>query len=52
MAHEYFFSFAEMEYNDITRKFEITISLTTHDLEKIYEKKGGETIDLAKYEIN
>jgi len=52
MAHEYFFSFAEMEYNDITRKFEITISLTTHDLEKLYEKKGGETIDLTTYEVN
>ena len=52
VAHEYFFSFAEMEYNDITRKFEITISLTTHDLEKVYEKKGEETINLSKYEAN
>lgn len=48
-AHEYFFSFAEMEYNDITRKFEITITATTHDIEKRYEKEMNERIDLEKY---
>ncbi len=46
-AHEYFFSFAEMEYNDVTRKFEITITATTHDLEKLYEKRTNQRIDLS-----
>ena len=44
MAHEYFFSFAEMEYNDVTRKFEITITATTHDIEKLYEKRMNEKV--------
>ena len=33
-AHQYFFSFAEVEYNDVTEKFEATITATTHDLER------------------
>lgn len=49
-AHEYFFSFAEMEYNDVTRKFEITITATTHDIEKLYEKQINEKIDLTLYD--
>jgi len=52
MAHEYFFSFAEMEYNDVTRKFEITITATTHDIEKLYEKRMNEKVDLSLYEKN
>lgn len=51
-SHEYFFAFAEMEYNDITRKFEITISVTTHDLEKVYEKNNDVKLNLQEYESN
>lgn len=51
-AHEYFFSFAEMEYNDVTRKFEITITATTHDIEKLYEKRMNEKVDLSIYDKN
>lgn len=50
LAHEYFFSFAEMEYNDITRKFEVTIIATTHDLEKYFEKEKSENINLTVFE--
>ena len=32
-AHEYYFAFAEVGYNDITEKFEATLSVSTHDLE-------------------
>ena len=49
-AHEYFFSFAEMEYNDVTQKFEITITATTHDIEKLYEKRMNENVDLSTYD--
>ena len=49
-AHEYFFSFAEMEYNDVTRKFEITITAATHDIEKLFEKQMNEKVDLSNYE--
>lgn len=33
-GHNYFFAFAEVEYNDLTQKFEATISATAHDVEK------------------
>jgi hypothetical protein len=39
-AHEYFFSFAEMEYNDISQRVEMTLIVTTHDFERALEKKG------------
>ena len=32
-AHTYYFGFAEVEYNDITQKFESTLILTAHDME-------------------
>ena len=32
-GHEYYFSFAELGYNDMTEKFEVTLSVSTHDLE-------------------
>lgn len=51
-SHEYFFAFAEMEYNDISSKFEITISVTTHDLEKVYEKNNDVKLDLQEYKSN
>ena len=45
-GHEYFFAFAEVEYNDITRKFESTLIVSTHDLEKILKEKDNELGDL------
>lgn len=37
-AHEYYFAFAEIEYNVSTNRFEGTIVFTTHDLEKAIQK--------------
>lgn len=49
-SHEYYFSFAEMEYNDLTRKFEVTITVSTHDLEMFYEKRVQTKINLQEYD--
>ncbi len=32
-AHEYYFAFAEVEYNDISQRIEATLIVSTHDLE-------------------
>ena len=32
-SHEYFFAFAEVEYNDISKKLEATLTASTHDVE-------------------
>ncbi len=37
-AHEYYFAFAEMEYNDITQRLEASVMVSTHDLEFALEK--------------
>lgn len=41
-AHEYYFAFAEVEYNTSTQRFEGTIIFTTHDLEKSIQKEFPE----------
>ncbi len=38
--HEYFFGFAEMQYNEKTEKIEISVAVTGHDFELYLEKKG------------
>lgn len=38
LAHEYFFSFAEMEYNAQTKQFELSIQASTHDVELVLKK--------------
>jgi len=45
-GHEYFFAFAEVEYNEISRKFEATLIVSTHDLEIILKEKNNELGDL------
>lgn len=46
-AHEFFFGFAEVEYNDMSRTFEATLVFTAHDVEKCVEglniPEGSET---------
>jgi hypothetical protein len=37
-AHDYYFAFAEVEYNSNSQRFEGTIVFTTHDLEKAIQK--------------
>ncbi len=39
-AHEYFFSFVEMEYNMVSQRIELTLTVTTHDFERALEEKG------------
>lgn len=46
LAHNYFFGFAEVEYNDFSQKFEATITLTAHDLEKAFKSQGKNAGDL------
>ena len=41
-AHEYYFAFAEVEYNVETQRFEGTIIFTTHDLEKAIQEEYPE----------
>lgn len=39
-AHEFYFAYAELAYNELNQKFEGTLLFTTHDLEKALEPKG------------
>lgn len=39
-GHDYYFAFAEVEYNDITQQFEATVSVSSHDLERIFDEKN------------
>ncbi|RFC55404.1 DUF6702 family protein [Brumimicrobium aurantiacum] len=38
-AHEFYFSFAEMQYNDSAKKFEISLEVTGHDFEAYLKDK-------------
>ena len=40
-AHDYYFAFAEVEYDELNGKIEATITLTTHDFEKSLREKGN-----------
>lgn len=40
MAHEYFFAFAEIDYNESTRSFEITLEGSAHDVEDVLNESG------------
>lgn len=46
-AHNYFFGFAEMQYNKTSKKLETTIILSAHDLEDllIKEKKISKSLE-------
>lgn len=39
-AHEYYFAFGEVEYNSSTKKLEITLEISAHDLESDMKKSG------------
>lgn len=38
-AHDYFFAFAEVEYDELNGRIEATLSLTAHDFERYLQKK-------------
>jgi len=39
-AHEYYFAYAELTYNELQKRFEGSIIFSTHDLERAIEPKG------------
>ncbi|MNU55423.1 hypothetical protein D3C71_445040 [compost metagenome] len=39
-AHEYYFAFGEVEYNETTKRFEITLEMSAHDVEFDLKKSG------------
>jgi hypothetical protein len=39
-AHNYYFSFSEVEYNDFCGCFETSLTVTTHDIEQVLRKKN------------
>lgn len=45
-GHEYFFSFAEMEYNASTKRFEVFIQTSVHDTETALKQAGVAVKDL------
>lgn len=48
-AHEYFFAFAEMDYNAASRCFEITLQGSAHDVEDVLNETGIEIKELEDY---
>jgi len=46
-AHDYYFSFVEMEYNAITQRIEMTLTVTTHDFELALEENNNEISNIA-----
>lgn len=40
-AHEFYFAYAELTYNELQKRFEGTIIFSTHDLERAIEPKGS-----------
>ena len=51
-AHDYYFAFAEVDYNDLTEEIHATVIVSTHDLEKMLRSKGIISKDLASYSNN
>ncbi len=48
-SHEYYFSFAEMEYNTSQKRFELTLIVSTHDIEHWLQNKGLKIKELEDY---
>ena len=45
-SHDYYFAFSEMEYNVKSRKFELTLIVSTHDIEHWLQNKGLDVKEL------
>lgn len=41
LAHEFYFAYAELTYNELSKRFEGTLIFTTHDLEKALDANGS-----------
>lgn len=48
-GHDYFFSFAEVEYNPFTQKFETTLIVSAHDLEFAWKELNLSVDSLESY---
>lgn len=48
-AHEYYFAFAEMEYNKTSSRFELTLIVSTHDIEHWLQDKGIKVKELEDH---
>ncbi|MEO9531653.1 MAG: DUF6702 family protein [Crocinitomicaceae bacterium] len=46
MAHQYFISIAEMEYNSEKNRIDVSLKMTAHDLEDVIGRKFDEKIDI------
>lgn len=46
-AHDYFFAFAEVEYDELNGRIEATVTMTTHDFERYLQKNQIIQHDLA-----
>lgn len=46
-AHDYFFAFAEVEYDELNGRLEASVTVTTHDFERYLQKK-----EILQGEIN
>lgn len=51
-AHDFYFAFAEVEYNQDTQRFEGTIIFTTHDLERAIQKEHPEFPTMDTLTVN
>lgn len=39
-AHDFYFAFAEVEYNEKSKKLEVSLEMTAHDMEYVLRKEG------------
>lgn len=51
-SHDFYFAFAELQYNDISQRFESTVSVSSHDVERIFYDKGWSIDDLESMDPN
>jgi len=51
-GHTYFFGFSELEYNEISQKFECTIIASTHDLQRALDQNDVKSGDLTMLSPN
>lgn len=51
-SHDFYFAFAELEYNEISQRFESTVSVSSHDLERIFFENEWSIDDLENTSNN
>lgn len=51
-SHDYYFAFAEVEFDELNKEIQATVIVSTHDFENILREKGIINRDLASYSNN